>query len=115
MAACGPLSLTEALFLFRQWARTGRHPRRRRREYVTVHQLSRLDARCIAVRAQQLDKARPTGLLDVVRHLTMLQLDPTDAVRRAPTSWSGAASARRTRRPNWTPRWRTTRCSNSRR
>ena len=47
---------------------------------MTVHQLSRLDARRIAVRAQLLDAARPAGLLDVVRRLTMLQIDPTAAV-----------------------------------
>jgi uncharacterized protein YcaQ len=47
---------------------------------VTVHELSRLDARRIAVRAQLLDGRRPTGLLDVVRHLTLLQIDPTAAI-----------------------------------
>jgi uncharacterized protein YcaQ len=47
---------------------------------VTPHKLSRQDARRIAVRAQLLDAARPTGLLDVVRHLTKLQLDPVAAV-----------------------------------
>jgi len=47
---------------------------------VTVHELSRLDARRIAVRAQLLDSARPTELLDVVRHLTLLQIDPTAAI-----------------------------------
>jgi uncharacterized protein len=47
---------------------------------VTVHELSRLDARRIAVRAQLLDSRRPTGLLGVVRHLTLLQIDPTAAV-----------------------------------
>jgi uncharacterized protein len=47
---------------------------------VTVHELSRLDARRAAVRAQLLDSRRPTGLLEVVRHLTLLQLDPTAAI-----------------------------------
>jgi hypothetical protein len=47
---------------------------------VTVHQLSRADARRIAVRAQLLDHARPAGLLDVVRQLTLLQIDPTAAI-----------------------------------
>jgi uncharacterized protein len=47
---------------------------------VSVHELSRLDARRIAVRAQLLDGRRPTGLLEVVRHLTLLQVDPTAAI-----------------------------------
>lgn len=47
---------------------------------MSVHQLSRQDARRIAVRAQLLAADRPTGLLEVVRHLTILQLDPTAAV-----------------------------------
>jgi hypothetical protein len=47
---------------------------------MTVHKLSRRDARRIAVRAQLLDSPRPTELLDVVRHLTLLQINPTDAV-----------------------------------
>jgi uncharacterized protein YcaQ len=62
---------------------------------VTVHTLSRVDARRIAVRAQLLDGPRPTGLLDVVRHLTLLQIDPTDAI--APNAdlvaWSRLGSA----------------------
>jgi uncharacterized protein YcaQ len=47
---------------------------------VTVHQLSRRDARRIAIRAQMLDRTRPSGLLDVVRQLTLLQIDPTAAI-----------------------------------
>jgi uncharacterized protein len=47
---------------------------------VTVHRLSRADARRVAVRAQLLDSPRPTGLLEVVRHLTLLQIDPTAAI-----------------------------------
>jgi uncharacterized protein len=47
---------------------------------VTAHRLSRTDARRIAVRAQLLDRARPAGLLDVVRQLTLLQVDPTAAI-----------------------------------
>jgi len=62
---------------------------------VTVHELARVDARRIAVRAQWLDSARPTGLLDVVRHLTLLQIDPTAAI--APNAdlvaWSRLGSA----------------------
>jgi uncharacterized protein len=47
---------------------------------VTVHELSRADARRVAVRAQLLDGARPAGLLEVVRHLTLLQIDPTAVI-----------------------------------
>jgi uncharacterized protein len=47
---------------------------------MTIHELSRTDARRIAVRAQLLDSRRPTELLDVVRRLTLLQIDPTAAV-----------------------------------
>ncbi|MCC2321375.1 DNA glycosylase AlkZ-like family protein [Cellulomonas xiejunii] len=44
------------------------------------HHLTRADARRVAVRAQLLAAGRPTGVLDVVRHLTVLQPDPTSAV-----------------------------------
>lgn len=47
---------------------------------VTVHQLSRTDARRLAVRAQLLDRNRPTGLLDLARKLGVIQLDQTAAV-----------------------------------
>jgi uncharacterized protein YcaQ len=47
---------------------------------VTPHQLSRQDARRIAVRAQLLDGSRPTDLVDVVRRLTLVQNDQTAAV-----------------------------------
>ncbi|MDQ2748860.1 MAG: winged helix DNA-binding domain-containing protein [Actinomycetota bacterium] len=47
---------------------------------MAVHELSRAQARRIAVRAQLLDSSRPTDLLDVVRRLTMLQSDSTAAV-----------------------------------
>ncbi|GII30038.1 DNA glycosylase AlkZ-like family protein [Planotetraspora mira] len=47
---------------------------------MTVHELSRTDARRIAVQAQLLDSSRPAELLDVVRHLTLLQIDPTAAI-----------------------------------
>jgi uncharacterized protein len=47
---------------------------------VAVHELSRADARRIAVRAQLLDSARPTGLLDLVRGLTLIQLNPVASV-----------------------------------
>jgi uncharacterized protein len=62
---------------------------------VTVHELSRLDARRIAVRAQLLASERPAGLLDLVRRLTLLQIDPTaaiapnaDLVARSRLGWS---------------------------
>ncbi len=62
---------------------------------MTVHELSRIDARRIAVRAQLLDSARPTGLLDVVRQLTLLQIDPVAAI--APSAdlvaWSRLGSS----------------------
>jgi uncharacterized protein len=47
---------------------------------VTVHELSRADARRVAVHAQWLDHERPAGLVDLVRHLTLLQIDPTAAI-----------------------------------
>ncbi len=47
---------------------------------MSVHQLTRTDARRIAVRAQLLDSERPSDVLDVVRHLTLLQNDPTTTV-----------------------------------
>src|SRR6185437_1299123 len=59
-------------------------PRRRRGHFnlvkMTVHELSRDDARRIAVRAQALGSARPGGLLEVVRRLTLLQIDPVAAI-----------------------------------
>jgi uncharacterized protein len=62
---------------------------------ATVHRLSRTDARRIAVRAQQLTKERPTDLLDTVRRLPLLQLEPTSAI--APSAelvlWSRLGSA----------------------
>ena len=47
---------------------------------VDVHRLSRRDARRIAVRAQLLDAERPRGMIDMVRRLTMVQIDVTSAV-----------------------------------
>lgn len=47
---------------------------------AVVHELRRADARRIAVRAQLLAKQRPTGLLETVRRLSLLQLDPISAV-----------------------------------
>src|SRR4051794_2151950 len=64
---------------------------------MAVHQLSRTDARRIAVRAQLLGRDRPTDLHEVVRGLTLLQNDPTNAV--APSAdlvaWSRLGSAYR--------------------
>ena len=47
---------------------------------MVKHELSRQDARRIAVRAQWLHADRPTGLLPLVRQITLLQLDPTKAI-----------------------------------
>ncbi len=62
---------------------------------MTVHELSRTDARRIAVRAQLLDSSRPASLLDAVRGLTLLQIDPVAAV--APSAdlvaWSRLGSS----------------------
>ena len=60
-----------------------------------VHQLSRADARRIAVQAQLLEAERPTDLMDLVRHLTLLQVEPTAAI--APSAqvvaWSRLGAA----------------------
>lgn len=45
-----------------------------------MHELTREQARRIAVRAQLLAEPRPTDVLKVVEHLTLLQLDPTKVV-----------------------------------
>jgi uncharacterized protein YcaQ len=74
---------------------------------VTVHELSRPDARRIAIsaqllddqplwhRPQRLDRPQPGGLLDVVRQLTLLQIDPVAAI--APSAelvaWSRLGSS----------------------
>lgn len=47
---------------------------------MDVHQLTRTEARRIAVRAQLLDAERPDDLLDVVRRLALLQNDFTASV-----------------------------------
>jgi uncharacterized protein len=60
-----------------------------------VHELTRQQARRIAVRAQLLDAPRPTDLVDVVSHLTLVQIDPTAAI--APSAdlvlWSRLGSS----------------------
>jgi uncharacterized protein len=62
---------------------------------VVVHQLSQTDARRIAVRAQLLASPRPTDLVEVVEHLTLIQVDGTATV--APSAelvlWSRLGSA----------------------
>jgi uncharacterized protein len=62
---------------------------------VTTHELSRADARRIAVRAQLLDGSHPADLLEVVRRLTLLPIDLTAAV--APSAdlvaWSRLGSS----------------------
>ena len=47
---------------------------------MSVHELSRQQARRIAVHAQLLDLPRPKSVLEVVRGLTLLQVDPTAAI-----------------------------------
>jgi len=60
-----------------------------------VHRLTKPQARRIAVRAQLLDAPRPPDLLTVVKHLTLLQIDPTAAI--APSAdlvaWSRLGSS----------------------
>jgi uncharacterized protein YcaQ len=62
---------------------------------ATVHELSRTEARRVAVSAQLLTKERPTGLLETVRGLSLVQLEPTSAI--APSAhlvlWSRLGSA----------------------
>ena len=57
---------------------------------ATVHRLSRTDAGRVAIQAQQLAKDRPTGLVETLRRLSLVQLDPTSAVAPSadPVLWS---------------------------
>lgn len=65
------------------------------RDMATVHKLSRQDARRVAIRAQLLLRQRPADLLEMVRQLTLLQLDPVSAI--APSAdlvcWSRLGSS----------------------
>src|SRR5690349_13291424 len=45
-----------------------------------VHELSRTEARRIAVRAQLLTRDRPTDLVETVGQLSLVQVEPTNAV-----------------------------------
>ena len=62
-----------------------------------VHQLTKEQARRIAVRAQLLDATQPADLASMVERLTMLQIDPTSAI--APSAdlvaWSRLGSSYR--------------------
>lgn len=62
---------------------------------MTVHHLSRTDARRVALRAQLLTAERPTNVLEMLRRLSLLQLDPTAAI--APSAdlvaWSRLGSS----------------------
>jgi uncharacterized protein len=62
---------------------------------ATVHELSRTEARRIAVRAQLLTRDRPTDLVDTVRRLSLVQVEPTSAI--APSAelvlWSRIGSS----------------------
>ena len=62
---------------------------------MTVHMLSRTDARRIAVRAQLLTSQRPADVVETVRQLSLVQIEPTNAV--APSAelvlWSRLGSA----------------------
>lgn len=64
---------------------------------MSVLRLSRAEARRIAVCAQLLDAHRPTDLLEVVTHLTFLQVDPTAAIAPAAdlVAWSRLGSVYR--------------------
>src|SRR6202035_2054586 len=62
---------------------------------MSLHELSREQARRISVQAPLLGSSQPTGLVAMLRRLTLLQLDPTAAI--APNAdlvaWSRLGSA----------------------
>ena len=62
---------------------------------MTIHQLSRGEARRIDVQAQLLDAPRPPDLLAIIHQLTLLQIDPTAAVALSAdlVAWSRLGSA----------------------
>jgi uncharacterized protein YcaQ len=64
---------------------------------VSVVELTRDEARRIAVRAQLLAAQRPTDLVEMVEHLTLLQIDPTSAVAPAAdlVAWTRLGSSYR--------------------
>jgi uncharacterized protein YcaQ len=67
---------------------------------MAVHKLSKREARRIAIRAQLLSADRPTDLVEMVEHLTLLQIDPTAAIAPAVdlVSWSRLGSRYRPER-----------------
>jgi len=66
-----------------------------------MHRLTKAQARQIAVRAQLLDATRPTDLVTTVRHLTLLQIDPTAAI--APNARSEERRVGKECRSRWSP------------
>jgi uncharacterized protein len=62
---------------------------------MAVHRLSRAEARRITISAQLLDEPRPHDLLEMVRHLGLLQINPTNTI--APSAdlvpWSRLGSS----------------------
>jgi uncharacterized protein YcaQ len=62
---------------------------------MELHRLTKAEARRIAIQAQLLAEPRPTDLLEVVRHLTLVQINPTRPI--APSAdlllWSRLGSS----------------------